>query len=179
MNTKVRLLFVAVAALSLTACVHHPRHPHGGPPGQRHVEPVRATPVRAQPARVVEPVRADPAPDSHDCHDGCDHHWDGVRFVVVAGHRHGHGCGHERHGNRWVVARVVAPARSDLDDSHSCHDDCDHHWDGVRFVVLTGHRHGHGCGHERHGNRWVVAKVVVNPGNNGNGNGRGNGRGRR
>jgi hypothetical protein len=177
MNERVAFtlrLLAAAGVLSIAGCVHHSRHPHDGPPGHHpdgppgHREPVRAEPVRTTTVTVVDD-------DSHSCHDDCDHHWDGVRFVVVSGHRHGHACGHERSGNRWVIARVAV--RSD-DDSHSCHDECDHHWDGVRFVVTTGHRHGHDCGHERQGNRWVVARVVVKPGNNGNGNGRGNGRGR-
>ncbi len=37
----------------------------------------------------------------------------------------------------------------------TCHD-C--YYDGPRLIVLTGHRHGPGCGHVWNGRHWVVAR---------------------
>ena len=40
---------------------------------------------------------------------------------------------------------------------HVCSYDChDHYWDGARVVVVSDHRHGHGCGHVWDGMHWVV-----------------------
>lgn len=43
--------------------------------------------------------------------------------------------------------------------SHVCDERCrDHYWNGRKLVVLTGHRHGPGCGHYWNGTYWVVAR---------------------
>ncbi len=45
---------------------------------------------------------------------------------------------------------------------HVCSQGChDHYWDGTGIVVLSGHRHGSGCGHYWDGGHWIVTKVKV------------------
>lgn len=103
----------------------------------------------ADPPRVVH------VDHGHACGPGCDHYYDGARYVVLRGHRHGPGCGHVLDGNRWMV--VVRPGGGHVD--HICGPGChDHYWDGGKIVVIKGkHRHGPGCGHVLDGNRWVIA----------------------
>ena len=63
-----------------------------------------------RPVHVARVVHAPPpivvVDDCPDCY------WDGTRVVVIAGHRHGPGCGHIIDGDRWVVVRGahVVPA---------------------------------------------------------------------
>jgi hypothetical protein len=35
---------------------------------------------------------------------------------------------------------------------HHCHE---HYWDGGRVVVMKGHVHGPGCGHDWNGRYWI------------------------
>ncbi len=45
--------------------------------------------------------------------------------------------------------------------AHVCTHDChDHHWDGEKVVVISGHRHGAGCGHHWDGSHWGVVKTT-------------------
>jgi hypothetical protein len=92
-------MFRSVAAvglvLALAGCVvreNGREHPHGGPPGQQ---------------RKAAQAHDQAHDHDHVCVDACDHVWDGAAFVVVVGHRHGHACGHERSGGRWVVVRAT------------------------------------------------------------------------
>ena len=91
---------------------------------------------------------------SHVCSEHCyDHCYDGGRVVVIRGHRHGHDCGHFWDGRHWVIVRAgLHPHHG----AHVCSPSCHHHYyDGARLVVLDGHRHRPGCGHEWDGRFWV------------------------
>jgi len=92
----------------------------------------------------------------HVCGPGCNHYYDGARYVVLRGHRHGPGCGHFLEGSHWiVVGRAPAHVRVEHVCGPGCHD---HYWDGGRMVVIQGrHRHGPGCGHALVSNHWVLA----------------------
>ena len=108
--------------------------------------------------RPVRRVYVDPG-SVHVCTHGCHHHyWDGGRLVVLNGHRHGPGCGHHFDGKYWVrVSARGARVHVDAGPIHVCSHNCHHHyWDGGKLVVLTGHRHGPGCGHVFKSNRWLV-----------------------
>ncbi len=106
----------------------------------------------------------------HHCGPGCEHFYDGGRYVVIQGHRHGPGCGHLLEGPHWIVVQRSAPVATHVE--HVCSYDCHHHyWDGGRLVVIQGrHRHGPGCGHAFDGRRWLVTvsrgpdRVVVEGG---------------
>jgi hypothetical protein len=147
MNTKlsflVRSSLLAFGALSLGGC-------HVFFSGPRHHRP--AVVHHREPAHVTVVHRSEP--DQHYCNDGCDHMWNGSTFVViVGGHRHGHSCGHELVGRRWVVARVVVNG----DGGH----DGGGHDGGGRGNDGDGNGNGNGNGGGR---------------GNGNGGGRGNGK---
>ncbi len=71
----------------------------------------------------------------------------GCRLNSLSIGYHDDGYGHHR--STHVVTRIHS--------GHICSSSChDHYWDGGRVVVLSGHRHGPGCGHYWGGSRWVV-----------------------
>jgi hypothetical protein len=78
--------------------------------------------------------------------------------VVISGCRLGslsfryHDDDHHGHG-RARVTHVYAETGHVC--SHGCHD---HYWDGGRVVVVSGHRHGPGCGHHWSGSHWLVVR---------------------
>ncbi len=111
----------------------------------------------ADPPRVVH------VDHGHLCGPGCDHFYDGTRYVVLRGHRHGPGCGHFLEGSRWmVVVRTPGGGHGDHICGPGCHD---HYWDGGKIVVIRDkHRHGPSCGHHFDGNHWVIAVSRDRPG---------------
>ena len=64
----------------------------------REPRPVRVTHVHRHAKHVC----------THDCHD-C--YWDGIKVVVLKGHRHGPGCGHVWDGKNWIIARKANVVR--------------------------------------------------------------------
>ena len=108
----------------------------------------------------------------HVCTRLCDdHYWNGSRTVVLRGHHHHPGCGHVFRNGHWILAASVGSRHVHLGASHVCGPNCrDHYWNGSKYVILRGHRHGPGCGHVLVHNRWVLAKSsshktrVVRPG---------------
>lgn len=101
------------------------------------------------------PTRVVHVDHGHVCGPGCDHFYDGARYVLIRGHRHGPGCGHFLEGSRWIV---VARTPSHVHVDHVCGPSChDHYWDGGKIVVIRGrHRHGPGCGHILEGGHWMI-----------------------
>lgn len=39
---------------------------------------------------------------------------------------------------------------------HVCGPECDHYYDGARYVVVRGHHHHPGCGHILEGSHWIL-----------------------
>lgn len=103
------------------------------------------------------PVRTVRVHTEHVCTHDCHHFYNGTRLVVIDGHRHGHGCGHHWDGGHWIVSLALGGHGP---SAHICSRSCHHHYhDGTRLVVLSGHRHGHGCGHRWSGKLWVSVKL--------------------
>jgi hypothetical protein len=104
--------------------------------------------------------------EGHICGPYChDHYWDGARVVVVRGHRHGPGCGHEWDGHYWVAvgkARVThvheAPRKVvKMTHVHDVHCGCVYHpYQRTWVVVEPQHVHGPGCGHVYVEGRWTI-----------------------
>jgi len=97
--------------------------------------------------------------ETHICTRLChDHYWNGSRVVVLSGHRHYDGCGHVFRGGRWIVVAGHGD-RVRVTEVHRCTRRCsNHYWTGGKMVVLTGHRHGPGCGHFFSNSRWLAVK---------------------
>lgn len=104
----------------------------------------------------VRYVRVD---QRHVCSIDCDEHYvRDSKVVVVRGHRHGSGCGHEWDGRQWVIVRTPSKV---VVKGHVCTPRCAHYYDqNGKVVVLRGHRHGRDCGHVYDGQRWTVRTVV-------------------
>jgi hypothetical protein len=102
---------------------------------------------------------------SHICNHNChDHYWDGNRVVVLSGHRHGPGCGHYFHDGHWTLSVSLGGGGVQLGASHICSSAChDHYWNGAKYISVSGHRHGPGCGHVFSKNRWVMGKAKATP----------------
>ncbi len=70
----------------------------------QEVHVVEPAPVREVHVHHAYPVTEVHVHKGHVCAAGCDHHYDGGRWLVVGhGHRHGPGCGHVLVGGRWTV----------------------------------------------------------------------------
>ena len=98
------------------------------------------------PPRVVHVERG------HICGPGCEHFYDGTRYVVLRGHHHSPGCGHYLDGNHWVVAvsrevpghdRVVRIPAPPGEPKFYVYDRRKAAW----LKVAKGHVHGPKCGH--------------------------------
>lgn len=51
-----------------------------------------------------------------------------------------------------------------VERGHVCGVDChEHYYDGRKTVIVSGHRHGPGCGHHWDGRRWVVVRSQPKP----------------
>lgn len=123
------------------------------------------------PQRVVHVKR------SHVCGPGChDHYWDGSRVLVIRGHRHGPGCGHDWDGRYWITVRKTPvhvhqepphrvihepPVRvSKVKHVHSERCGCVYHPHHRTWIIVEskGHVHGPGCGHFYIEGRWSIGR---------------------
>lgn len=134
---------VLLGGLLLSGCVH------------RHVTVVDSTP-----SAEVE-VYEDPGDEIYLEDEGCEPVWDGHTFVVVESHTHGTGCGHFFHHNSWhlyphdwVYAEVGYSHCGDTGGFYHGGHPWARVWDGLAFIMLHGHVHGHGCGHHYHHGCW-------------------------
>jgi hypothetical protein len=121
------------------------------------------------------PVQRVYLPEGHVCGQHCeDHYYDGARVVVLSGHRHGPGCGHDWDGYRWIVIRKgkvkhvhnqppvyrvheVPQKVVTVGHVHSDHCGCAYHPHQKTWIVIeNGHRHGPDCGHVFVEGRWTI-----------------------
>lgn len=123
---------------------------------------------------------------SHVCGPDChEHYWNGSRVVVIRGHRHGPGCGHDWDGRYWVLVSKTpvhkepvyihkAPAKhvdppgkvihggpyrvSKVKHVHNAHCGCVYHPQRKVWIIVEseGHVHGPGCGHFYLEGRWSI-----------------------
>ncbi len=120
----------------------------------------------------------------HICTEGClDHYYNGSEVVVLRGHRHGYGCGHQWNSSYWVVVSQpqhydnvqveVAPRRHNVTPRvhvptthrHGPACGCVYNRAGSKWVKVSGgHIHGLGCGHVLHNGRWSV--IIQSPSHN-------------
>lgn len=116
---------------------------------------------KPRPVRVTHVHRHARHVCTHDCHD-C--YWNGVKVVMLTGHRHGHGCGHVWDGGNWVIARKVnakrmhpGPAKvKKVRHVHGPSCGCAYNRHGHKWVkIKRGHVHGPGCGHVYIEARWT------------------------
>ncbi|GEM_PF-2303260 len=104
-------------------------------------------------------------PETHVCGHGChDHVYDGGRVVVVGGHRHGPGCGHDYDGHHWVIVGKARAVHVDREPAHVARVETVPSG-AVRVYsprrriwidIDAGHRHGPHCGHVHRDGRWCV-----------------------